>query len=85
MEEHEHDRRKDDERFAEFMGEFRQWKIESSAWRDSTDKKIKEVAEFMDEMRAPRKLIVYTIRAIGITAVGAVATAFVGFVKNHVR
>lgn len=95
-----YDRRKDDERFAEFMGEFRQWKVESNEWRDQTDEtlkgihaifekltpeKIDEMVEFMESVRTPRKFIVWTIRAIVVAAIGSIGAAVVGFVKGHVH
>lgn len=80
-----HDRRKEDQNFSEFIGEMRQWKITSEEWRKDVDGKLEEVVGFMSEIRTPRKLVIWTVRAFAVAAVGVVATGVVAWLKGHIR
>lgn len=65
------------------MGEFRQWKQESVEWRGKAETTLKEISEFLDQVRTPRKFIVWSIRIFVIAAIGSIATSVIGFVKAH--
>lgn len=77
-------RRKEDLQFAKFMGEIDQWKKDSNSWREQTDKTLKEIRGFMDEVRTPRKIIIWTIRAFFVSAIGSLIAALTAFVKGHI-
>jgi len=79
----EHDRRKGDVEFARFMGEIEQWKKESIDWRVKTDEKLTEIIGFMEEVRTPRRIIIWTVRAVIVGALGSIATAVTAFIKGH--
>lgn len=78
------DRRKEDKHFAEFMGEITQWKEDSIAWRNATDKTLIEIRDFMEEVRTPRRIIIWTVRAVIVGALGSIATAIAAFIKGHI-
>lgn len=83
--EQQYNRRKDDLAFAKFMGEIEQWKKETIAWRSEADAKLTQVLGFMEEIRTPRKIIIWTVRAIIIASLGSIATGVVAFVKGHIH
>lgn len=78
-------RREDDRRIAEFVGEIRQWKEESIKWRIETDTKLQEIHNFMEDIRTPRKIIVWGLRAVLVAAAGSVVAAITGFIKGHIK
>lgn len=78
-------RRKGDQSLGEFIGEMREWKQTSEEWRAKTDITLAEVSEFMSEIRAPRKLIVWSIRAVVIAALGGIGTGLVAWIKGHIN
>jgi hypothetical protein len=81
----EHDRRKEDRQFAHFMGEIEEWKATSIEWREKTDRELKAIADFMEEVRTPRKIIIWTVRAILVSALTGIAASLVAFVKGHIH
>lgn len=82
---HGHNRRREDQEFAAFMGEMREWKETSEKWRPEVDRQLKEVTQFMDELRTPRKLVVWTIRAFTIAAIGGFVKGISIWIKSHVH
>lgn len=82
---HGYDRRKEDQNFSQFIGEMEEWKEQSIQWRKETDKTLKEIVDFMEEVRTPRKIIIWTIRAVIIAAIGSISASLVGFVKSHIH
>ena len=78
-------RRKVDIEVGKFIGEIDQWKEESILWRRQTDEKLKEIHDFMQEIRTPRKIIVWAVRAFFIAAIGGFATACVSYIKGHIQ
>lgn len=78
-------RRKADIEIGQFIGEIDQWKKESVEWRQKTDEKLREIHDFMQEIRTPRKIIVWAVRAFFIAAIGGFATACVSYLKGHIH
>lgn len=78
-------RRKDDVALGKFIGEIEQWKEESLKWREETDGKLKEIIDFMQEVRTPRKIILWTVRAFFVALVGGLITTVTAWIKGHVN
>lgn len=78
-------RRKEDPVLGAFIGEIRAWKDESIEWRKKVDTQLASIAEFMEEVRTPRRIIIWAVRAFFVSTITGIGAALVAFVKGHVH
>lgn len=83
-------RRKSDVVMGELIGEFRQFmkdydknNEEAVKWRNSIENRFKPIESFLDELKTPHKIVVWTVRAVALASIGGIVTYVIGFFKNH--
>lgn len=96
MEDPDELRRRDDILLGKLLGAFEAFKEESIEWRKERDRKddafekkmderLKPLETFFGELRTPRIAVLYLLRAVGVSVVGAISWVVTHFVMKYVN
>ena len=79
------DGRKSDILIGQLLGEFKEFKEGSFNWREKTDQRLILIESFINEIREPKRAILWTMRAIVIAAIGSLVVNAIAFIKDHLN